>query len=525
MQPRADAELTHTTELAPAIELGRVRQLLRERADVVALLMITAIAATVRFATLGVQGLDHDESVTAVGVLQPTLGGTLAAVAHLERTPPLYYILEWLWTSGLGFGKAAGDLRLLSAVFGTLTVPVAYLAGRELSSRRAGVFAAALVALNPFLIWYSQEARAYALLILLIALGLYVFARALKDPSGRRLGAWALVSVLALCTHYFAVFTVVPEAAWLLWSVRPRRRALTAVAAVGAAGAALLPLAIGQQGSDQTDWFNATPLTSRAWQVPVHFASTVKPEIPSAQAWVTELQIAAAALATVLALAGALFLVRRGRRTERRGALVAGALAAASFLIPFGIAVAGLDFVDARNLVGTLVLLLVAAGIVFGSAREHLAGTAAATALCALFAGLLVTSASTPVMQRPDWRIEANSIGSAPVKRLVVVPRTSEPPLSYYLHAQGGEGVGRPVWVREIELFSSKPTTDAPQAPFRLLGERSVRHGMWLARYRSPHPVRVWLSADHATHMIGQGAGALVTTPPIRAAASRARRA
>jgi mannosyltransferase len=189
MTPRgADAELTHATELTttPAIELGRVRMLLRERADVVALVMITAVAAAVRFATLGVQGLDHDESVTAVGVLQPTLAGTLSAVAHVERTPPLYYILEWLWTTGLGFGKDEGSLRFLSAVFGTLTVPVVYLAARELSSsRRAGVFAAALVALNPFLFFYSQEARAYALLILLVALGLYVFARALREPTGR----------------------------------------------------------------------------------------------------------------------------------------------------------------------------------------------------------------------------------------------------------------------------------------------------------------------------------------------------
>jgi predicted membrane-bound mannosyltransferase len=143
MEPRgADAELTHATELttpaAPAVELGRVRQLLREHADVIALVMITAIAAAVRFATLGVQGLDHDESVTAAGVLHPSLGGTISAVAQLERTPPLYYVLEWLWTQALGFGTDPANLRFLSAVFGTLTVPVAFLAARELSSRRAG---------------------------------------------------------------------------------------------------------------------------------------------------------------------------------------------------------------------------------------------------------------------------------------------------------------------------------------------------------------------------------------------------
>ncbi len=524
MTPRgADAELTHATELTTTsgFELGRVRQILRERADVVALVMITAVAGAVRFATLGIQGLDHDESVTAVGVLQPTLAGTLSAVAHLERTPPLYYVLEWLWTNGLGFGKDVGELRFLSAVFGTFTVPVAYLAARELSSsRRAGVFAAALVALSPFLIFYSQEARAYALLILLVAIGLYLFARALRNPAGQRLGTWAGVSILALCTHYFAVFTVLPEALWLVWAVRPRRRPLAAVAAVGAAGLALLPLAAAQQGSGQTEWLDETSLLGRAWQLPVHFGSVVKPEIPSTEPWITHLELGAAAFATALALAGAVLCVRRGRRSERRGALMAFALAAFSFAIPFAVAAAGFDFVDARNLVGALVLVMVAAGIAFGAARAPVAGTAAVAVVCALFAGLLVTANVTSRMQRPDWRVNANAIGNSRVKRLLVVPRTSDAPLSYYLQAQDAEGVGRPVWVREIELYSSAPATDAPQAPFRLLSERRVRNQMWVIRYGSDRPVRVWLSSDRAKHMVGQAAGALVTAPPVRAAAS-----
>ena len=525
MEPRgADAELTHATELTtpttPAIELGRVRQLLREHADVIALVMITAIAAAVRFATLGVQGLDHDESVTAAGVLHPSLGGTISAVAQLERTPPLYYVLEWLWTQALGFGTDPANLRFLSAVFGTLTVPVAFLAARELSSRRAGVMAAALVALNPFLVWYSQEARAYALLVLFIALGVYLFVRALARPTGGRLALWALISILAIWTHYFAVFTVVPEAAWLLWTVRPRPRPLVAVGAVGILGGALLPLAMSQQGSNATEWFSQTSLLTRAWQIPVHFLSTVKPEIPSPQAWTPALQITAATLAAAIMLICAVLLSEGARRRERRGALLAFTLAAVSFGLPIAVAIGGADFLDARNLIGSLFLLLIAAGIVFAGVRPPLAGTAAVAVTCALFGSLLVVSGSNSVMQRPRYQGEAAAIGGSPLKRMVVVPRTAEPPLSYYLGAQRAEGVGRPVWVRQIELFSSKPTVDGPEAPFRLLSERSVHHDMWVTRYQAAHPVRVWLSPDRATHMIGQGAGALVTVPPIQAAAS-----
>ena len=378
---------------------------------------------------------------------------------------------------------------------------------------------AALVALNPFLVWYSQEARAYGLLVLFVALGLYVFARALHKPTRGRLAIWALVSILAIFTHYFAVFTVVPEAAWLFWTVRPRRRPFAAVAAVGIAGGALLPLAVNQQGSNATEWFKETPILTRAWQTPVHFASTVKPEIPSTQAWISHLQIAAAMFAAAILLAGVAALARRGERRDRRGALVAFALAAASFCLPIAVALAGADYLDARNLIGALVLLLVGAGIVFGALRPRIAGTIATAAICAVFAGLLVASGSTSAMQRPHYQGPAGAIGMSRVKRLVVVPRTAEPPLSYYLGAQRAEGTGRSVWVREIELYSSAPTHDAPQAPFRLVGERSARNGMWVSRFESPRPVRVWLSPAHATHMLGEGAGALVTVPPSTAAA------
>src|SRR4051794_18749782 len=429
-----DADLTRASEVvpepdaaalrpAPAVDIRRLRQLVRERADLVALVVITAAAAAVRLAALGAQGLDHDEATTAFGVLQPTFGGTLAAVEHLERTPPLYYLVAWLWTKPLGFGTGAVDLRLLSAIFGTLTVPMVYLAARELASRRAGVVAATLVALNPFLVWYSQEARAYSLLMLLIALGLYLFARALREPSRRNLGLWAFVSILALCTHYFAAFVIAAQAAWLLATVRPWRRPLAAVGAVAAGGVAIAPLALTQQGSGGTDWFSATPILSRAWQIPVHYVSSVKPEISLSHGWITTVQISAAAVVVGLAYVGVVILRRWGRPMEKRGALLVSTLAAGSFLIPVVLAAVGLDFVDARNLIGSLVLLLVAAGIAFGSARAGVAATAAAAIACALFVAMLVVVNQTRQMQRPDWRVDAAVIGTSPLKRIVVVPQ------------------------------------------------------------------------------------------------------
>ena len=138
---------------------------------------LTVLAAALRFATLGVQTYHHDEIVTASRVLRGGFWHAMDAVGFSESAPPLYYALAWLWTQLTGTGEFG--LRSLSALAGVATVPVAYLLGAELRGQRAGIVAAALVAVNPMLLWYSQEARGYALLRLLTALAALYFVRAL----------------------------------------------------------------------------------------------------------------------------------------------------------------------------------------------------------------------------------------------------------------------------------------------------------------------------------------------------------
>ena len=95
---------------------------------------IIAAAAVVRFATLDHQSYDHDEAVTAWRVLHGGLGKTLHVVVNSERSPPLYYMLAWLWSKL--FGTGAWGLRSLSAVLGVATIPVVYALGRRLVSPR-----------------------------------------------------------------------------------------------------------------------------------------------------------------------------------------------------------------------------------------------------------------------------------------------------------------------------------------------------------------------------------------------------
>src|SRR3954452_11162096 len=111
---------------------------------------ITIAGALLRVLTLDVQSYWLDEGAT-VNILHKGFGHMFSAIASGESTPPLYYVVAWLWAKAFGTGEVG--LRSLSALFGTATIPVAYLLGRDLIGRRTGLVAAALCAFNPLLIW------------------------------------------------------------------------------------------------------------------------------------------------------------------------------------------------------------------------------------------------------------------------------------------------------------------------------------------------------------------------------------
>jgi len=217
------------------------------------------VAAALRFPTLGDQSFWRDEASTALE-LQGGLGHALSAVRDLEGMPPGYFVLAWLWSQAFGLGEAG--LRSLSALFGVATVPVAWALGRALAPR-AAPYAAALAATSPFLVWYGQEARPYALLVLLTA------AATLFWVTDRRL-AWGLAAAGALLVHYFAVFLLVPQA--VLIARRAGRGALPALLPPAVTGAALAPLVLAQS-DNRVDWVSETALSSRVADVAKHFVA------------------------------------------------------------------------------------------------------------------------------------------------------------------------------------------------------------------------------------------------------------
>ena len=459
---------------------------------------LTALAAVLRFAGIGHQGFWFDEASTVV-LVHFSPGQMLGLIPQTESTPPLYYCLAWIWARVFGYGEAG--LRSLSALAGVLTVPLVYGAGAKLISRRAGLIAAALTACNPFLIWYSQEARAYALLVALSALALLACAYALSEPSPRTLGAWAIASALSLATHYYALLAIAPQAIWLLGAHRRSRPVLVAIAAVGACGLAMIPLAISQNQTGHASWIAQIALLPRLRQILPQFLIGTGAPAPG----VLE------PIAAVLVLLALGLLVTRAPPGARRRSLTLGALAVGALVLNLALVALGIDDLITRNVIVIWLpaALMVAGGLGAGRGRAGVLGIVAAVALCAIGIFAAVGVASDRNLQRPDWRAVARVLGPRPSSadgRVILIQHYRDLlPLSLYL--PGLKSLSPAARVSELDVISiSAPrqrlcwwgaacnlTSSTMQSSYPLAGF----HVVWrrralqftIMRLRSPRPV------------------------------------
>jgi uncharacterized membrane protein len=195
-------------------------------------LALTLLALAVRLYNLSYHSLWFDEAMS-VHWARSDVSRIVEVSMNLveDRLPPLYYLLLHAWRLLAGDGELA--VRLPSVLLGTLLVPLVYRLGLDLfRSRRVAALAAALAAFNPFLVWYSQEARMYALAALLSALGTWFFLRGVTHHA---LGSWVgygLCALAGLYTHLYTGFLLPAHALYLLLTYRrylPLRRSAAQV--------------------------------------------------------------------------------------------------------------------------------------------------------------------------------------------------------------------------------------------------------------------------------------------------------
>ena len=166
---------------------------------------IVLAGGLLRVFRIGSEGLWLDEAFSVWMGWQP-LPKMLGWVVLLDQHPPLYYTILHFW---MRLGDDPVTVRWLSAIVGTLTIPVIYLLGKRLMGVREGLLAALLLAIAPFHVRFAQEARMYALLCLSASLALLALAHILTDsgaatvPIGSRL-AWIgyiLFTVATMLSH------------------------------------------------------------------------------------------------------------------------------------------------------------------------------------------------------------------------------------------------------------------------------------------------------------------------------------
>lgn len=174
--------------------------------------LIVLLALSLRLPGLGAESFWYDEGIS-IGLASGTIAGLFASPeAPMPPTihPPVYYLSLMAWIRAAGCSEFAA--RYLSLLFGVVSVAAAMPLARRLAASPRGIgaclalVASFLMAVSPFFVRYSQEARMYALVTLLVLLS--SLAAHSAATRGRGYLAYALLSALALYTHYFAALVI-----------------------------------------------------------------------------------------------------------------------------------------------------------------------------------------------------------------------------------------------------------------------------------------------------------------------------
>ncbi|MFZ0005003.1 MAG: glycosyltransferase family 39 protein [Methanoregula sp.] len=170
-----------------------------------ALIVVTVIGIFLRFYDIGYNSIWLDEATTYFTSIK-SLADIWQATTAGEFSPPLFM---WGEHFMLVLGNNETILRFIPAVLGVLTIPLFYVIGKEFLDRNAGIIAATACAVSPFLIYYSQEARAYSMMLFFLALATIFFLKAIKSGSLIHWALFGIFSALAFWSHFYAIVMIV----------------------------------------------------------------------------------------------------------------------------------------------------------------------------------------------------------------------------------------------------------------------------------------------------------------------------
>jgi mannosyltransferase len=492
-------------------------------------LAVVLLAWAVRLQNLTYHSLWFDEAMS-VHWARSDVARILEVSMNLveDRLPPLYYLLLHGWRQWAGDSEMA--FRLPSAVCGVLLVALVYRLARGWFGARVGALAAVLTALNPFLVWYSQEARMYALAVLLGACATWCFVVGLRAMRRRRrdrepgTGRWGYlwwlaygVCVLAgLYTHFYTGFVVPAHGLYLLLTWRRSRRAWLPFLAVLVAVAGLFaPLALaavrasGEAGGGQP----LEGLAQRLWMLLTAF-TVWKAPLPEMVAVTITVTVAALALAGLVLprRAGSFQCVgdhvlvprqtagKRSRYAAQSGrALVALLVLMPPFSATLLLIRNRLAFFGERYFIGMVPWLLIAVAVAASSLSGLGRGLSptlrrSVAVLCwalpVAFTLVPLPGQWSPPARKEAWRdaVAYLAVYARAEDAILIHPDWTRYPLQYYFKGPG----------QTYAVFSSVNATTDLDGPLTAI---TVRHPVvWLVESHTEladpqHRVNAWLAA------------------------------
>jgi len=359
---------------------------------------------------------------------------------------PLYSPLLRGWIAVAG--DAVFSMRYLSVLWALLSVAVFYVLGERIGGHGVGRWAAGLLALSPYAIWYAQEIKMYTWVPLLVLAALYGFDRACERPSARWWSVVFVATSLAFYSHILAALLIPVELGWFLLHPRRHRRAWVGAVIVVAglivpyipllAWQAPLLLQARQTGYPAYSLLEMAQVLLSAWSLGIHQAYRSAPwqSLEPLKGWnlASFIDWALVLFYTLLALVGAWLLAVRGG--GRRLASVALWLAV-PLLCVWGISLQGSIFTD-RYLIWCAPAFYLLAGMTFRELVRHGPWVASIPTVVVVLAALSGVYGQATVAIKPQFDRAAAHLREArlPADLLLFQIPYNRHVLGYYLRPE-----------------------------------------------------------------------------------------
>ncbi|HEV3236182.1 MAG TPA: glycosyltransferase family 39 protein, partial [Gemmataceae bacterium] len=173
--------------------------------------------------------------------IAPTVSQVVERIAEEDRNPPFCGLIVHF---ALQFGQSEFTMRIASLIAGVATIAIAWLLGKSCLGPTGGIILTLLCTFSPIYVFYSREARPYALGIAFLFLFLLALHRFMEDTNIRSAGWLGLTSIGCVLTQYAASVIVAVAMMWGLIVIahggKLSRRFLAYWSAIGAASVGAL---------------------------------------------------------------------------------------------------------------------------------------------------------------------------------------------------------------------------------------------------------------------------------------------